>query len=218
MSRQRSYRTKGIIISRKRFSESDRIVTFFSPDLGIHEAVAHGIRKPTSKKTGTLELFNYVNLHIVRGKTLDFISEAQIIDSFGYVKKDFNLTHPVFYMLEIVGRLFNPGQQQADIFDLLQTSINLLNTKKLNQTQIDCLLSRFEIKVLEESGFFSLHEKKFSNPQIFESAVTLSKQSLPSLLNSQFKPAKLLKDSLKSSLEEIIGRSFVTLSYRPVLA
>ncbi len=218
MSQTRSYRTKAIIVSRRRFSEADRIVTFFSPDLGLHEAIAHGIRKPTSRKSGSLELFNLVDLFIVRGKSIDIINEASTIDSFSRVKKDFTLTHPVFYMLEIVGRLFSHGESQGEIFDLLQTTINLLNTKKLTSTQIDCLLSRFEIKVLEESGFFSLHKSNFSNLSTYESAVTLSQQSLPSLLTSDFVPLKSLKDSLKSSLEEIIGRSFVTLSYRPVLA
>ncbi|MBP6979819.1 DNA repair protein RecO [Candidatus Curtissbacteria bacterium] len=218
MSQPRSYRTKAIIVSRRRFSEADRIVTFFSPELGLHEAIAHGIRKPTSRKSGSLELFNLVSLYIIKGKSIDIISEASIIDSFSRVKKDFALTHPVFYMLEIVGRLFSHGQSQGEIFDLLQTTINLLNTKKLSAKQIDCLLSRFEIKVLEESGFFSLHKSNFSNQSIYECAMTLSKQSLPVLLTSNFVPLKSLKESLKLSLEEIIGRSFVTLSYRPVLA
>ena len=218
MPRPRSYRTTAIIISRRRFSEADRLVTFFSPELGIHEALAHGARKPTSRKSSSVELFNFVTLYIVNGKTIDIITEAVTINSFSRVKKDFSLTHPVFYMLEIVGRLLSPGQPAEGIFDLLYTSINLLNSKKLSPSQIDCLLSRFEIKVLEESGFFSLHETNFSSRSVYESAVTLSKQSLPHLLTHDFIPLKALKESLKDSLEEIIGRSFVTLSYRPVLA
>lgn len=218
MSRPRTYRTSAIIISRRRFSEADRLVTFFSPDLGLHEAIAHGTRKPTSRKSSSIELFNHVTLQITKGKTIDVISEAVTINSFSRVKKDFALTHPVFYMLEIVGRLFSPGQSSTEIFNLLHTSINLLNSKKLSPSQIDCLLSRFEIKVLEESGFFSLHETNFPDRSVYESALVLSKKSLPQLLVQDFIPLKALKESLKLNLEEIIGRSFVTLSYRPVLA
>lgn len=216
--RSRTFRTQAIIVSRRRFSEADRLVTFFSPEFGLGEAVAHGIRRPTSRKSPSLELFNHVNLYLSKGKTLDVITEVSVINSFPRVKKDFALTHPTFYMLEIIGRLFSHNQPSEEIFSLLVTSLNLLNTKKLTHSQIDCLLSRFEIKVLEESGFFNLHESSFPNRLTYESAMKLSKISLPELLSSEFSPLKSLKDSLKEALEGIIGRSFVTLSYRPLLA
>ena len=53
----RQFRTQAIVLSRRDFGESDRLLKLFTPDYGKISAVAKGARKPKSKVGGHIELF-----------------------------------------------------------------------------------------------------------------------------------------------------------------
>jgi len=78
----RSYKTEGIVLKRINYGEADRILTIYTKRHGKIRAIAKGVRKLTSRKAGSLELFNNVVLFLVKGKNLDIITEAQTVDLF----------------------------------------------------------------------------------------------------------------------------------------
>jgi len=84
-----SYKAKAVILKSYKLGESDRIIKMYSQQDGIISAVAKGARKTRSKFGGRLELFNIVDLEISTGKSLDIITQAEILKSFKNISSDF---------------------------------------------------------------------------------------------------------------------------------
>ena len=80
--RERLYRTEAIILRRQDFGEADRLLTLYTPGLGKRRVLAKGVRKPTSRKAGHVELFTHSRLLIAKGKSLDIVTQAETTNSF----------------------------------------------------------------------------------------------------------------------------------------
>jgi len=63
----RSYKAEGIILKRINFSEADKILTIFTKRHGKVRAIAKGVRRLTSRKAGSVELFNQAGLFLLEG-------------------------------------------------------------------------------------------------------------------------------------------------------
>jgi len=62
VDRPRLLRTEAIVIKRVDFGEADKILTLYTPYMGKLRAVAKGVRRPTSKLGGHVELFTHSQL------------------------------------------------------------------------------------------------------------------------------------------------------------
>ena len=71
-----SFGVAGIIIKRKNFSESDRILTVMTRNLGKIKVIAKGVRKITSRRAPTIDLLCLSQLQIYEGKTFYTLSES----------------------------------------------------------------------------------------------------------------------------------------------
>lgn len=78
-----SYRTEGLVLRTYKLGEADRIIVLLTPDLGQIRAVAKGVRRTSSKFGATLEPFMHTQLQLVRGKSLDVVSQAVTLHSYG---------------------------------------------------------------------------------------------------------------------------------------
>src|SRR5205814_1865978 len=77
------YKEQGVVLSRIKLGEADRIVTILTQGSGKVRAVAKGIRRTKSKFGARLEPFTHVSLMIYRGRgALDTVAQAEIISSF----------------------------------------------------------------------------------------------------------------------------------------
>jgi DNA repair protein RecO (recombination protein O) len=74
--RERSFRTDAIILKRRDFGEADRLLTILTPRYGKLDVIAKGARKPTSSKTGHVELFTRADMLIHKGRDLDLAVQA----------------------------------------------------------------------------------------------------------------------------------------------
>ena len=63
----RQFRTQAIILSRRDFGESDRLLTLFTPARGKIRAIAKGARKPSAKVSGHVELSPRSDVMIHKG-------------------------------------------------------------------------------------------------------------------------------------------------------
>lgn len=146
----RTYQTKAIIIKRFNFGEADKILTLYTPDYGKIHCLAKGIRKTISRKAASLELFNLASIFTVKGKNLDLITEAYIIDSFLDWRKNLNKVALAFQFCELCDRLSAENQENQSIFELLVNSLEKLRTDDLN---LKGLSDGFKKKILELTGF-----------------------------------------------------------------
>ena len=87
-NRERIYRTRAVILSRRDYNDADRILTVFTPDLGKRELIAKGVRKTISRKAGHLEPLSHASLLVAQARTWDIITEAVTVESFRYVREN----------------------------------------------------------------------------------------------------------------------------------
>jgi len=104
-----SYKAKAVILKSYKLGESDKIIKMYSQQDGIISAVAKGARKAKSKFGGRLELFNIVDLEISTGKSLDIITQAEILKSFKNISSDFYK----FVFCETVSEIVLKTQQHS---------------------------------------------------------------------------------------------------------
>ena len=88
MPKPRQFRTQAIILSRRDFGESDRLLTLFTPARGKLRVIAKGARKPTAKLSGHVELFARSDCLIHRGRSLDILTQAELIEPYLGLRED----------------------------------------------------------------------------------------------------------------------------------
>jgi DNA repair protein RecO (recombination protein O) len=148
----RSYTTEGIIIKRSDFGEADRLITIFTQNHGKITVLAKGVRKPTSKRSSSLELFNHLRVHIIKGRgELDTLGEVQLIESFPHWRKHLGRVNIAYQLAEAVDKLTPDHQPHPQIFKILQQS--LLEIGKL---KIDWKLKikNWLIEIASELGYW----------------------------------------------------------------
>jgi DNA repair protein RecO (recombination protein O) len=79
--RMRLYRCEGVVLRRRDFGEADRLVTVLTDDYGKIRALAKGTRRTKSRMGGHLEPYTRTNLLIARGRNLDIITQAEVVNS-----------------------------------------------------------------------------------------------------------------------------------------
>ncbi len=122
MRRGRLYHLEGIVLARRNQGEADRIVRLLAED-GLYELIAHGVRKPRSRKAGHLELFNRVRLLVARSKSSwDVISQAEAIEFHPRLREDFRRATQARYVAELVLAFFQ-GEADARLLHLVEEGL-----------------------------------------------------------------------------------------------
>jgi DNA repair protein RecO (recombination protein O) len=128
----RSYTSIGIILARRNFGEADRILVVYSKNFGRLSLMAKGVRRPKSRKRGHIEVFSLVNFQGVSGKGMDLMTEAELVDDFGDVRKTLNKISLAYYFAEVIGRITHEGEPNIELYNLIVEYLNKLKkTKKL---------------------------------------------------------------------------------------
>jgi len=77
------YRDDGIVLRTQKLGEADRIVTVLARKTGRIRAVAKGVRRTKSRFGARLEPFTHVDLLLYTGRSLDVITQAETLRSYG---------------------------------------------------------------------------------------------------------------------------------------
>ena len=77
------YRDDGVVLRTQKLGEADRIITLLTRHNGRVRAVARGIRRTKSRFGAPLEPFTHVDVMIHPGRSLDAITQAEVIRSYG---------------------------------------------------------------------------------------------------------------------------------------
>lgn len=136
------YSSEGIVLARRSYGEADRILIVYTKDFGKISTIAKGVRKPKSRKRGSLEVFSRVKFLAAAGRNLNIITETQIIDSYSLVRKDLSKTSLAYFFMEAVGRTSHEDEPNVDVYNLLVKYLSKLKTaEKLRQLRLDFILA-----------------------------------------------------------------------------
>ena len=85
---QPTYDARVIVLRKTKLGESDLILTLLAEDGSQMRAVAKGARKPASSFAARLELYSVVDLLVARGRSLDIVKEARLVESNERLRRD----------------------------------------------------------------------------------------------------------------------------------
>jgi DNA repair protein RecO (recombination protein O) len=148
--RERLYRVQAIVLKRTDLGEADRLITLLTPNLGKLRAIAKGVRKPTSRKSGHLELFTHTHLLLAKGKQLDIITQADTLDAFLPLRENLERVGYAYYLAELVDKFAEEGVENRALFDWLLDAFAALAK---NTTNPDVLARFFELRLLQYAGY-----------------------------------------------------------------
>ncbi len=149
MAARKTYKTRGIVLRHTPIGEADRVLTIFTPELGKVRAAARGVRRITSKLAGHLEPLTYVSVSISRGRTLDVISDAQIVRSFVRLREDLSRMSSASYLAELADAFSTEREPNPEMFQLLIGCLEALEST----AEPTRLLRWFEVRTLDTAGF-----------------------------------------------------------------
>jgi len=160
----RSYSSEGIVLTSKSYGEADRILVLYTKDHGRTSLIAKGVRRLKSRKRRHLEVFSHVKFQAAHGKSLDIITEAEIINSFHELRKNLKKVSVAYYFMEVIGRTTRDGERNNQLYEhLLRNLRRLQKTKKLKE-----LRRNYAIKSLEILGFWPRNKKINDPDQLIE--------------------------------------------------
>lgn len=147
---ERSYRTPALILKRRDFGEADRLLTVLTPEHGKVDVIAKGARKPTSSKTGHVELFTRADMLIHRGRDLDIATQVEMVEPYLVLREDLQRGAYANYAAELLDRFTGMGEDDLhDLFTLLDETLNRLCTDDDPRLAV----RYYEMRLLDLVGF-----------------------------------------------------------------
>ncbi len=117
------------MLTRLDLGEADRIVTLYTPHFGKLGIIAKGARRSGSKIGPALDYFGRVKLHLARGRDLDIVTSAELIDPHERLRLDLDAFGYASYYAELVRHLTQDRQENRQVYDLLKRSLSVLNER-----------------------------------------------------------------------------------------
>ena len=83
-----TYTARVIVVRKTKLGESDLILSLLTEDGSQLRAVAKGARKPKSSFASRLELFSVADILCAKGRSLDVVSEARLVEGNAALRND----------------------------------------------------------------------------------------------------------------------------------
>ena len=128
------YSSEAIILFRRNYGEADRIVSVLSKDYGKLSFMAKSVRKPKSRKRGSLEVFSVIKFAAARGKSLDIVTEVEMIDDMASIRSDIKRVTVAYYFMETVDKLTREEEAHQDVYFLVLRYLGKLKTTEKLRT------------------------------------------------------------------------------------
>ena len=144
------YKEQGVVLGSIKLAEADKIVTILTQGSGKVRAVAKGIRRTSSRFGGRLEPFTHVSLMLYRGRSLDTVTQAEIVHPFRVVREDYGLVRAGSTMLEAADKVAEEHERNVPLFMLLLKGLRALESAPADPPAV---AEAFLLKLLGLSGF-----------------------------------------------------------------
>src|SRR6516225_5117860 len=146
------YRDDGIVLRTQKLGEADRIITILGRTSGRIRAVAKGVRRTKSRFGARLEPFTHVDLMLHTGRSLDIITQAEVIRPYGEpLAGDYPRYTAGVAMLETAER-FTPVEKEPALRQLLLL-IGGLRTLGDGEHAPGLVLDAFLLRSLAVAGY-----------------------------------------------------------------
>lgn len=142
------------------FAEADRLIRVFSLERGKLRLVAKGARRLHSRLAGGLQPYTRVQLLCWRGRSLDGVSQAQVLDAWRSLRETLIGAAAAAYLCELVIAVAPEDDRNPRLYRLLSTALSRLDQAleengdgKEAAGRARWLVCAFVWKLLNVSGF-----------------------------------------------------------------
>lgn len=144
-----NYRTKILVLKTRKLGEADRIILGLSEDYGKFEAVVKGARRQRSRFVGNTLPFNVLNALFFTGKSLDQLSQAELVRSFSTIREDLvKMAYGTFWV-ELVAEFLPERDPVPEIFRFLLAALLTLEVSHCPEL----LNLAFQMRLLNYLGY-----------------------------------------------------------------
>lgn len=143
-------KTEGLVIRQTDWSESSRIVTFFTHDHGKISCVAKGARRLKGPFDAAIDLLSECRIVFIRKSSsgLDILTEAQLAQRFQPSGHDLFTLYGGYYVAELLDALTEEYDSHPQLY--LQSTNTLRRLAKARTSKLSIIT--FELAVLREIG------------------------------------------------------------------
>lgn len=141
------YRDEGVVLRTMRLGEADRIVSMLTRGHGKVRAVAKGVRRTSSKFGGRLEPLSSVSLLCWKGRELDIVNQAEVLETFRAVREDLVRLSKAFTVLEVADQLAQEHHPAPRLHDMVVGAL-----RALERSDSPLLVPGFLLKALALEG------------------------------------------------------------------
>src|SRR3712207_4776726 len=144
------YRSKGIVLRSIRYGEADRILDLYTQDAGLVSAIAKGIRRTKSRFGARLEPLSCVEFMAYHGRTLDTVTQAEVLRNFRGVREDLERFEAAAGMVGSVKALSGGDEADRRVFNLLYNGLDALERSESGFASIE---AAFGLKLSMLAGY-----------------------------------------------------------------
>lgn len=158
------YRSKGIVLRSIRYGEADRILDLYTRDAGLVSTIAKGIRRTRSRFGGRLEPLSCVDFLAYEGRTLDTVTQVEVLRSFHGVREDLKRLEAAGGMVATVRALSGGDEADRRVFNLLYHALDALENRDSGFESVE---AAFSLKLSTLAGYTPV-----STPALAASAIS----------------------------------------------
>lgn len=144
-------KVKGIVVREAAYSESDKIVTILTDELGLISAIAKGARKTKSALLASTQYLVYSEFILFKGTSFYHINSAETISIFYGLKTDLDMLDKIYPMTRALSYLLNENVETSEILKTFLNVLYFMQEKKKNAYE---LVNIFRIRTVKLLGFF----------------------------------------------------------------
>ncbi|MBU6435164.1 MAG: DNA repair protein RecO, partial [Nitrospirae bacterium] len=125
-------KTAAITLKSRKWGDADRIVTFYTKEMGKVRGVARGARRMKSRLGASLEPLTicHLNLFEKSGDSLYRISQVDLVEPFMRFREDLTLMTAAARMVNVVGAVTPDGDPDPQLFGTLEQGLRALVTSQ----------------------------------------------------------------------------------------
>ena len=164
-----SYELTGIVINKRPLAENDLLLTILSPEQGLVRVTAPGARKYKSKLRGRTELLVVNSFFILKGKSLDRITQIETIESHPQLSYSIEKLTASQYLAELVLHLALPEQPQLELYTIflehLERLVNLPTDQSLFPSIAQAVFHLLAVGGIAPNVYSCVQSQKAIEPQ-----------------------------------------------------
>ena len=142
-------KVKGIIVGSKDFKDKDKVVSIYSLENGMLQAVFRGVRGEKAKMKASKNLFTFADFFVETTKGGNIITQVDVIETFYPLSQNLDKYYEACSIVDVVKKL---GTEESDPAFFLEV-IKALKTLCFDEVKKNYSLCKFLIDVFDGAGY-----------------------------------------------------------------